>query len=159
MASIIIKTQVNNAVEIVFDLSRSIDLHTITTAHTGEKAVAGRMQGLIEQGEEVIWRAKHLFKLREFTSRITAMERPVYFKDEMQKGDFKKFSHEHFFEKNEAGTLMTDKILLESPYGIIGKMADAVFLKNYIRRLLLQRNDIIKQYAESDSWKKILNNP
>ena len=156
MAEINISTQINAVIEIVFDLSRSIDLHLISTGKTGEKAVAGVTAGLISLDETVTWEARHLFKTRLFTSRITAMQPPFYFMDEMQKGDFKKFKHEHFFQKNESGTLMKDKILLQSPFGLIGKLADTIFLKNYIKHFLIERNEVIKQYAETAQWKKIL---
>ncbi len=142
--------------EIVFDLSRSIDLHEISTSHTNEKAIAGIMSGLIGDTETVTWQANHLFRSRTFTSKITAFDRPHYFKDEMLSGDFKKFVREHFFEKNENGILMTDKLLLEAPFGWIGKLTTALFLKNYIKALIIQRNKVIKSYAESGEWKKIL---
>ena len=32
-----------------------------------------------------------------------------------------------------------------------------LFLKNYMRNLLLQRNEVIKEYAETQKWKAILN--
>lgn len=154
MAEILISTQVNAPIQIVFDLSRSIELHLESTQHTGEKAIAGVTTGLINLHEEVTWQARHLFKQRIFTSRITAMQAPSYFCDEMQQGDFKKFLHEHSFEANEKGTLMKDRILLEAPYGILGKLATAVFLKNYIRRFVTLRNTTMKQQAENGTWKK-----
>ena len=86
------------------------------------------------------------------------MSPPFYFRDDMVKGDFKRFFHEHFFEVFESGTLMEDHILLESPYGIIGKLADAVYLKKYMTGFLLERNKVIKGFAESGNWKKILHN-
>lgn len=84
------------------------------------------------------------------------MEPWHYFRDEMLNGDFKSFYHEHFFQPNENGTLMTDKVRLEAPYGFIGKIVNNLFLKHYIKRFLSERNGIIKQYAESGEWKKIL---
>lgn len=157
LASIETSIQINAPVEIVFDLSRSIDLHMISTARTNEKAVAGVMTGLIQKDETVTWEARHLFKKRYFQTLITAMEPYRYFRDEMIKGDFKTFYHEHFFRSNENGTLMTDKLLLEAPYGFIGKAIDKLFLAGYIKKFLVERNLVIKQYAESGEWKKILN--
>jgi len=149
--------QINAPVEIVFDLSRSIDLHMITTAKTKEKAIAGITTGLINKDETVTWEARHLFKRRYFQTVITAMEPYHYFRDEMLKGDFKSFYHEHFFVQNGSGTLMTDKLKLEVPYGIAGKLVNRLFLKHYIYKFIYERNRIIKQYAESGEWKKILN--
>ncbi len=157
MSEIILSTYINSTAEIVFDLSRSIELHEVSTSHTNEQAVDGVTSGLIGHSETVTWRARHLFRTRSFTSKITAFNRPSYFKDEMQQGDFKKFVHEHFFENNENGILMKDKLLLEAPFGCFGKLATEIFLKKYIRNLVIHRNEIIKAYAESGEWRKILN--
>ena len=156
MAEIIISTQVNSRIDTVFDLSRSVELHKISTSQTNEEAVAGITSGLMNLHDTVTWNARHLFKQRSFTSKITAFQRPFYFRDEMQQGEFKKFIHEHFFEKNENGILMKDKLQLAAPFGFLGKLATEIFLKNYIRKLLIHRNEVIKQYAESGEWRKIL---
>lgn len=143
-------------VERVFDLSRSINLHQISTASTNEKAIDGVLNGLINKNETVTWQAKHLFKTRRFTSRITEMQSPVFFIDEMIKGDFKSFYHEHHFKAAENGTIVIDRINFESPYGILGKIANSIFLTSYLEKLLTKRNAVIKDYAETQKWKAIL---
>ena len=52
---------------------------------------------------------------------------------------------------------MKDKFVFQAPLGILGKIADALLLKNYMKFFLVERNKVIKQVAESDEWKKILN--
>src|SRR5205085_2742312 len=81
-----------------FDLARDIDFHTRSLAGTGERAVAGRTAGLIELGESVTWEARHLGVRQRFTARVTALARPVYFRDEMTAGAFRTFAHDHRFE-------------------------------------------------------------
>ena len=144
-------------VDRVFNLSRSINLHQISTIDTNEKAIGGVLNGLININETVTWQAKHLFKTRQFTSKITAMQSPDFFIDEMLKGDFKSFHHEHHFKAVENGSIMIDLVNFESPYGIIGKIANSFFLKSYIEKLLIKRNTVIKDYAETQKWKVILN--
>jgi hypothetical protein len=41
----------------------------------------------------------------------------------------------------------------ESPLGFLGTFADFLFLKNYMTRLLLNRNMVIKEVVESGKWK------
>jgi len=144
-------------VERVFDLSRSINLHQISTASTKEKAIDGVMSGLINKDEIVTWQAKHLFKTRQFTSKITEMQSPVLFTDEMIKGDFISFHHEHHFKATANGTIMIDLVNFETPYGVIGKIANSIFLRSYLERLLTRRNAVIREYAETQKWKTILN--
>jgi ligand-binding SRPBCC domain-containing protein len=156
MAIFTIKTFIKNNIEVVFNLSRSIDLHLISTAKTNEKAVAGKTSGLINLHETVTWEANHLFKKRYFISKITAYNFPFSFTDEMQKGDLKHFNHQHIFEEKDAGTLMTDIIHLEAPYGLLGKFVMWVFLKSYFKKLLIQRNNVIKHFAETSLWQTVL---
>ena len=76
----------------------------------------------------------------------------------MEEGAFKEFEHEHqFIEKNNV-TLMIDIFEYKSPLGLLGKIADSIFLKRYMRNLLAKRNLVIKEFAESDKWKQVLIN-
>jgi ligand-binding SRPBCC domain-containing protein len=156
MTTIHLTTFITAPIERVFNLSRSINLHKISTAHTHEKAVDGVMNGLINEGETVTWQAKHLFKERKFTAKITAMNNPLSFTDEMIQGDFKSFRHQHHFKPTNNGTIMIDKIEFESPYGIIGQLVNQCYLKKYLQKLLQKRNEVIKEYAEGTKWKAIL---
>jgi ligand-binding SRPBCC domain-containing protein len=144
-------------IERVFDLSRSINLHQLSTASTNEKAIDGVMSGLINKDETVTWQATHLFKTRLFTSKITEMKSPVFFIDEMIKGDFKSFHHEHHFKAVANGTIMIDLLNFETPYGTFGKIINTIFLRSYLEKFLIKRNEVIKEYAETQKWKAILN--
>jgi len=156
MPIITLETVIQAPAEICFDLARSIDLHTISTRHTGERAVAGVVSGLIEQNQTVTWRAKHVGVWQHLTSKITAYDRPSYFVDEMVQGAFKRFRHEHHFKQADTSTLMIDKFDYTSPFGILGKAADSLFLKSYMTRLLSERNQVIQEYAESGKWQAFL---
>jgi ligand-binding SRPBCC domain-containing protein len=124
---------------------------------SNEEAVGGVTSGLIKENETVTWKAKHLFKTRLFTSKITSMNAPEMFVDEMVKGDFKSFRHQHYFKQIDNGTILIDIVEFESPYGFIGKMVNKLLLKNYVQKLLINRNNIVKEYAESDKWQFVLN--
>ncbi|MBB5646067.1 SRPBCC family protein [Pedobacter cryoconitis] len=149
MPTIYLSTFILATPEIVFDLSRSIDLHQISTKQTHEEVIAGRLSGLIELGESVTWRAKHFGFFQELTSKITAFEKPNSFTDEMVSGAFKSFKHIHKFEPTHNGTIMVDIFSYISPLGTLGKLADYLFLKKYMKNLLINRNLIIKEYAEN----------
>jgi ligand-binding SRPBCC domain-containing protein len=57
--------------------------------------------------------------------------------------------HRHVFEQKEGYTLMIDEFIYESPLGILGKVADMLFLRKYMQNLIEHRNQVIKQKAES----------
>jgi len=150
-------TTIKAPIDVVFNLSRSIDLHKISTAHTNEEAIAGVTSGLINMGESVTWRAKHLGITQKLTSKITAYNFPYYFTDEMVAGPFKSFKHEHIFKEVNGATVMTDIFNYKSPLGILGTIADVLFLEHYMTKLLTERNRVVKQFAEDPELYKNLN--
>jgi len=143
-----LSTLINAPIERCFDLARSIDLHMESTKQTGEQAIAGRTSGLIELGETVTWRAKHFGVWQTLSSKIPQLDYPNSFTDEMVSGAFKRFKHQHLFCSVDGKTMMKDIFDFESPYGILGKMANVLFLKRYMENLLTRRNQVIKEAAE-----------
>lgn len=157
-----ITTAIAAPVERVFDLARSIDLHLDSTGGTGEQVIAGRSSGLIGEGEEVTWRARHFGIWQTHESRITVCDRPRHFVDVMLRGTFRSLEHHHWFARDpaapETATIMRDDFSWSSPLGPLGKLADFLFLKRYLYQFLLARNQIIKTTAESppEAWRKYL---
>jgi len=144
--------------EVVFDLSRHIGLHKEAMSPFREEAVAGTRFGLIEKEETVTWRARHFFKNRLLRVKVTEMKKPMMFVDEQAQGDFKMMKHEHYFKPCDNGTIVIDLLHFESPYGLLGRWFNNLYLTKYLRRLIERRNNIIKTYAESERWKKLLVN-
>ena len=156
MSTIHLTTFIAAPVERVFDLARSVDMHKHTMTKHKEEAVAGIRFGLMEKNETVTWKAKHLFKTRFLRSEITEMKKPNMFIDEQVKGDFKKMRHEHHFKPCDNGTIMIDLLEFETPYGSFGRFVSKVFLTRYMKKLIEQRNLAIKEFAESERWRKYL---
>ncbi|MBS1623534.1 MAG: SRPBCC family protein [Bacteroidetes bacterium] len=156
MAEFILETNINAPKDRCFDLSRSIDLHTISTDHTAERAIAGRTAGLIALGETVTWSAVHFGVRQQLESRITAYHYPDSFRDEMVRGAFAYIKHDHLFRFEHGYTVMTDIFRFASPMGLVGRIVDRVIMTGYLRALLERRNKVIKDYAETDKWKQVL---
>ncbi len=158
MPTIELEIRIRSGIETCFDLSRSIDLHQISTAGTNEKAIDGKTSGLINFNEFVTWQATHFGIRQKLTSKITAFNRPYHFRDEQIKGVFKYIVHDHHFRVHTDHVIMKDIFRFQSPVGFIGQLFDRTILKNYFRNFLLKRNAIIKEYAETEKWRSVLNN-
>lgn len=156
MPSIHITTFIAAPIDRVFDLSRHIGLHKISQQNNNEEAIGGVTSGLIKQGEFVTWKAKHLFKTRQMTIKITEMKSPDYFEDMMEKGDFISYTHKHHFKQVNNGTIMIDELAFETPYGSVGNIFNRIYLTNYMKSLVEQRNNTIREYAESTKWQALL---
>ena len=155
-------TTIEAPIERCFDLSRSVEVHLAGNVHFGEQAVAtgGVTSGLIGMEQCVSWRARHFGIWQMLTSKITAMERPVYFQDVMVKGPFRSMKHDHYFRSLPSGkTEMKDVFCFAAPLPVLGLLAEWLILRRYMRALLHERNVVIQQIAESPEWQKYLPRP
>lgn len=149
MTTINISTKIKASKKVIFDLSRNIDIHKLSTAKSNETAIDGVTSGLINVNETVTWRGKHFGIYLTHKSIISAMEIPSYFVDEMLEGHFKSFKHQHTFIEENGITIMKDVIEYETPFGIFGRLFDKLILKNYFTKFISKRNDFIKRLAEN----------
>lgn len=149
MTTIQLSTTIKAPIEIIFDLSRNIDVHQQSTAKSNETAIDGVTSGLINANETVTWRGKHFGIYLTHKSIISAMEIPTYFVDEMLEGKFRSFKHQHTFIQKNGFVIMEDKIQYDTPYGIFGKLFDHFLLKKHLTTFILERNLLIKALAEN----------
>ena len=149
MPVIVLKTLVRAAPSRCFDLARDVELHQRSTAASGERAVGGVTSGLLGPGDEVTWEATHFGVRQRLTSRVTEFEPPHRFVDEMVRGAFARFRHEHQFLAVDGATEIVDIFDYASPLGPLGGLADRLFLWAYMTRLLRTRNGYLKREAES----------
>lgn len=148
VTSITTATFIEAPVEVCFDLSLDVDVHAESMAKSGERLVGGVTSGVLMLGETVTFEARHFGLKFRLTSKITELERPHRFVDEMVKGPFKNIWHEHKFTTVEGGTLMNDTFVFSAPFGVLGLLAERVFLSRYMARTINERNAFIKSKAE-----------
>lgn len=137
-------------IHVCFDLARNVDVHTETTRKTKERAIDGVTKGVMEKGDTVTWEAVHLGIKQTLTAKIIEMKKPYQFTDVMVKGAFHSFTHVHEFIESGTGTIMKDTFTYQSPLGMLGVMADMVFLEKYMRDFLVWRAIELKRIAEKD---------
>lgn len=146
-----IETLIAASPEHCFDLARSVDAHLQSTSATGERAVGGRLTGLMELGEEVTWEGRHFGLRQRFTSRITAFDRPRHFQDRMVRGAFRFFEHDHFFQPAAGATRMLDAVRFAAPLGPLGWLVERALLARHLRKVLQERARVLKALAEKQT--------
>ena len=150
MPRIVLRTTVKATPERCFDLSRNVDLHLASTGGgTRERVVAGVRSGSLELGDEVTFEARRLGMRWRMTSAITSFDRPHRFVDEMRKGPFSHWRHEHVFERLSDGTLMIDDVTYAPVLWPLSWPVDLLLVRWYMRRMLRTRNAYLKAVAES----------
>lgn len=136
----------------VFDLSRSVDIHVESMAHTNERPIAGVKTGCMGMDDWVTWQAQHLGFTWKLTSLITEFDPPHSFSDEMVQGPFKMMVHRHTFSEEGGKTVMRDEFEYEAPMGVLGKLANRIFLNAYLKKLLNERNQYLVSRVRSSQY-------
>ncbi|MFK3677805.1 SRPBCC family protein [Microbacterium sp. NPDC090218] len=127
----------------VFAASLDPGLHVRSMARYGETMVEAPVGGEFTEGSTVTWRARHFgipFRLR---SVVFGIDPPRGFSDRQLSGPFRSFLHEHAFDEHPQGTMMRDIVTFRSPLGPLGRAVDAIFLGDYMERLIVERNAVL----------------
>jgi ligand-binding SRPBCC domain-containing protein len=149
MGSLVVETLIRAPRAVVFDLARDVGAHTRSASFSRERAVPpGRTEGLLETGDIVTFEGVHFGIRQRFTARITKLDRPHSFEDELVKAAFKSLRHVHEFEERDGATLMRDTLDWISPLGILGRIADALFVTRHLTTFVTRKQQALKEMAE-----------
>jgi ligand-binding SRPBCC domain-containing protein len=150
MAGIVVETRIRAPIELCFDLARDVNAHAESAAFSSERVVEpGRTHGLLELGDLVAFEGRHFGIRQRFVAKIIALDRPHCFVDEMVEGSFKWLRHIHEFQDNDGITLMRDILEWEAPLGVVGRLADALFLRRHMQRFVSTKQNNLKRIAEN----------
>ena len=149
MSTISIETRIRAPMELCFDLARDVAAHAQSAAFSSERIVSpGRTEGLLALGDIIAFEGRYRGISYRFVARITALDRPHRFVDEMVEGAFKRLRHVHEFEFQSGITIMRDILDWESPFGFIGRAADSLFLRRHLRWFVSTKQAAFKRIAE-----------
>ena len=150
MTRIVIETRIYAPIELCFDLARDVNAHRESAAFSSERVVPpGRTEGLLELGDLVAFEGRHFGVKQRFVARITALDRPRRFDDQMVQGSFKWLRHYHEFSFSHGITTMRDTLEWEPPLGILGRVADFLFLRRHMHWFVSTKQNGLKRIAEA----------
>lgn len=76
-------------------------------------------------------------------TEITHVKDGEYFVDEQRFGPYALWHHQHHFKEIKGGVLMSDILDYAIPYGAIGRLANAVFVQNQVKKIFAYRKKAI----------------
>ncbi len=144
---------VNAPIERCFLLSTSIDLVRQTLQM---RPVSGKTSGLIEDGDQLLWRGWKFGIPAMHETLITGYTRPTFFQDTMGRGYFRHFQHDHHFHFIDGQTTMWDVVRFSLPFGMPGHLIGKQIVVPHVLSLLNSRFDLIKRLAEGEEWRQYL---
>jgi len=78
-----------------------------------------------------------------WTTEITHCDTNSYFVDEQRFGPYTFWHHQHRFDQKEDHILMTDLVHYALPFGPLGHLANAIYVKQKLNYIFEYRNQIV----------------
>ena len=77
-------------------------------------------------------------------TRITSWEPGRRFVDLQEGGPYRFWWHEHRFQADGERTVMEDRVYYTPPLGVLGRLANRVFIDSTLRKIFQYRGDVIR---------------
>lgn len=81
-----------------------------------------------------------------WVTEITHVSEGKYFVDEQRFGPYRMWHHEHHFEAQSGGVLMTDLVSYKLPFGMIGRLAHFIFIRKQLQLIFEFREKSLERY-------------
>lgn len=116
------------------------NLLAVTPPHLNLKVTNEVYGDTVYAGQVMTYKVKPLAGIPlSWMTEITHVQAPNYFVDEQRKGPYKLWHHQHHFQKIEGGVEMTDLVHYRLPFGLIGKVANALIVKKELEKIFSYR--------------------
>ena len=97
-------------------------------------------------GMIITYKVSPLFGIKlNWMTEITQVEEGNYFIDEQRFGPFKFWHHQHHFKAIDGGVEMTDILTYGLPFGLLGKLAHGLMVRNRIQQIFAFREQKVKE--------------
>jgi ligand-binding SRPBCC domain-containing protein len=137
--------------------SSPANLVKITPDHMDFKIlhISGHGSGLYP-GQIISYKVKILPMIYvRWVTEISHVQHPHYFIDEQRFGPFSMWHHEHRFKEVNGGVEMTDEITYAAPLGILGRIANLIFVKRQLDTIFRFRyNFLEREFSKNDYLKR-----
>ncbi|GAB6058753.1 SRPBCC family protein [Desulfonatronum parangueonense] len=83
-----------------------------------------------------------LLRLR-WVTEITHVRKPYFFVDEQRIGPYRFWHHQHHFQETDTGLLMTDQVHYALPFGPLGDLVHALWVRNRLQAIFSHRRTVL----------------
>lgn len=86
-----------------------------------------------------------------WTTEITHVSKLSYFVDEQRFGPYAMWHHQHWFKEVSGGVEMTDEVNYAVPLGILGRIANLLFVQRQLNAIFDYRFTVLKEMFDRNS--------
>jgi ligand-binding SRPBCC domain-containing protein len=126
--------------------SSPANLKEITPDHLGFKITSKYHGEKMYPGQIISYIVKPVLGIPlEWVTEISHVEEGKFFVDEQRFGPYSFWHHQHFFREVNGGVEMTDIVHYKVPLGILGDIANAIFVKHQLKQIFDFRYQKLEQ--------------
>ncbi|HEY0656645.1 MAG TPA: SRPBCC family protein [Chryseosolibacter sp.] len=81
-----------------------------------------------------------------WVTEITHVNEPFYFVDDQVSGPYSLWHHQHHFKEVAGGVEMTDELHYAIPFGLLGRLVNALFVAREVNTIFDYRFNILKTH-------------
>lgn len=131
------KQNIPASIDEIWDfISSPSNLKEITPKHMGFEVTGNTGKGQMYPGMIITYKVSPLLGIKlNWVTEITHVKDKEYFVDEQRIGPYTMWHHEHKIEPIEGGIMMTDIVTYQPPMGILGAIANTLFIKKQLEEI------------------------
>lgn len=120
------------------------NLAKITPSHMGFRITSGTPERMFP-GQIITYKVSP-FKgfTTSWVTEITQVCDRKFFIDQQRFGPYRMWHHEHHFEEQDGGVLMTDRVSYKLPFGFFGEIAHWLFVKKQLHKIFAYREQALR---------------
>lgn len=133
--------------EMLWDfISSPKNLKEITPDYMGFNIISENLNQKIFPGMIIEYQVSPIMGIKtNWVTEITQVKEGEYFIDEQRFGPYKFWHHTHKIIPIEGGVVMEDTVLYLPPMGIIGRMANSLFIKKQLKQIFDHRKTVLQK--------------
>ena len=122
------------------------NLQKITPKKLGFKIISQHHGDKMYPGQIIEYKVSPILNIPLYwMTEITHVEEKKYFVDEQRFGPYRLWHHQHHFKEVEGGIEMTDIVHYKLPLGILGDIANTLFVRKQLKGIFDYRYEIVEQ--------------
>ena len=121
------------------------NLSKITPVHMRFNITSG-MPSKMYPGQIITYKVSPVAGIKtNWVTEITHVVDHSFFVDEQRFGPYRMWHHEHHFEIQDEGVLMTDRVAYKLPFGIFGRIAHFLFVRKQLEGIFEYREECLEK--------------
>ncbi len=131
-------------------ISSPANLKLITPSYMGFDITSGNVPEKMYEGMIITYKVSPVAGIKtDWMTEITHIREQEYFVDEQRIGPYKLWHHQHHIYPIKGGVLMRDIVTYAPPFGILGKIANALIIKKKLNEIFTFRyNTLVQKYGD-----------